>query len=218
MLRRTVPVTPFQQNCTLLACPTTKKAAVIDPGGDVERIEAALAQEGFTAEVILLTHAHVDHAAGAAELARRAACPIVGPQREDEFWIEALPEQARSFGLSGAETFTPERWLEDGDRVSVGEEELEVLHTPGHTPGHVVFFHRKSELLVVGDVLFQGSIGRTDFPRGDYDTLIRSIKERLLPLGDGVAFTCGHGPDSTLGAERTSNPFLVDSDKYRGLV
>ncbi len=218
MLRRTVPVTPFQQNCTLLACPLTKQAAVIDPGGDVPCIEAALAEEGWQAEVILLTHAHVDHAAGAAELCRNTGAPVVGPGRGDDFWIEALPEQARSFGLAAAETFTPSRWLEQGDRVSVGEEVLEVLHTPGHTPGHVVFFHRKDKLLVVGDVLFQGSIGRTDFPQGDYDTLIRSIEEQLLPLGDDVAFTCGHGPDSTLGAERTSNPFLLDPGRYRGMV
>jgi glyoxylase-like metal-dependent hydrolase (beta-lactamase superfamily II) len=218
MLRRTITVTPFLQNCTLIACPATKKAAVVDPGGDVDAIERALEDEGFDAELILLTHAHVDHAGGAAELARRRSLPIVGPQKEDAFWIEGLEEQARVFGLAPTQSFTPSRWLEHGDRVSVGNEELEVLHTPGHTPGHVVFFHRSGKLLLVGDVIFQNSIGRTDFPRGDYDTLIRSITEKLLPLGDDVAFICGHGPDSTLGAERRSNPFLLDPDRWRGLV
>jgi glyoxylase-like metal-dependent hydrolase (beta-lactamase superfamily II) len=205
-----IPVTPFVQNCSLLCCEQTPSAVVVDPGGDLDRILAQAKREGVTIEKILLTHAHIDHAGGAAELARRLNVPIEGPQREDKFWIDALAQQGQMFGLPPAESFTPDRWLEQGDTVTFGNVELEVLHCPGHTPGHVVFFHRDSRLALVGDVLFQGSIGRTDFPRGDYQTLIRSIRERLWPLGDDVRFIPGHGPMSTFGEERHSNPFVAD--------
>ena len=207
---RVIPVTPFEQNCTLLWCTKTNKAAVVDPGGDLDRILAAAQEEGVTLEKILLTHAHIDHAGGTAELAKSAGLPIEGPHKEDHFWIQGLAMQAQMFGFPAPEVFTPNRWLEDGDTVTVGNETLEVLHTPGHTPGHVVFFHRGSKLAQVGDVLFNGSIGRTDFPKGDYNTLIHSIREKLFPLGDDVAFICGHGPMSTFGHEKATNPFVSD--------
>ncbi len=210
-----VPVTPFEQNCTVLRCPATSRGAVVDPGGDVERIAAALDERGIELEKILVTHAHVDHAGATAELARRFAVPIEGPHEEDRFWVDSLPQQGQTFGLGATESFEPERWLEHGDTVRFGEVELEVLHCPGHTPGHVVFFHRPTPVALVGDVLFAGSIGRTDFPRSDYGTLIDSILERLLPLGDEVTFVPGHGPGSTLGCERTTNPFLLDPDAFR---
>lgn len=207
---RIIPVTPFQQNCTLLWCENTLRAAIVDPGGDLDTIRAAIRAEGVTPEKILVTHGHIDHAGGVGELARTLELPVYGPQREDAFWIEGLPQQARMFGFPQAEAFTPDQWLEDGDEVTLGNQILEVLHCPGHTPGHVVFWHRKSRLALVGDVLFQGSIGRTDFPRGDHDTLIRSIRNKLFPLGDDVAFIPGHGPMSTFGRERASNPFVAD--------
>ena len=207
---RVIPVTPFEQNCTLLWCTKTNKAAVVDPGGDLDRILAAAQEEGVTLEKILLTHAHIDHAGGTAELAKSAGLPIEGPHKDDNFWIQGLAMQAQMFGFPAPEVFTPNRWLEDGDTVTVGNETLEVLHTPGHTPGHVVFFHRGSKLAQVGDVLFNGSIGRTDFPKGDYNTLIHSIREKLFPLGDDVAFICGHGPMSTFGHEKATNPFVSD--------
>jgi glyoxylase-like metal-dependent hydrolase (beta-lactamase superfamily II) len=207
---RVIPVTPFEQNCTLLWCTETHKAAVVDPGGDLDRILAAAEDEGVILEKILLTHAHIDHAGGTAELAKSAGLPIEGPHKDDNFWIQGLAMQAQMFGFPAPEVFTPNRWLEDGDTVTVGNETLEVLHTPGHTPGHVVFFHRGSKLAQVGDVLFNGSIGRTDFPKGDYNTLIHSIREKLFPLGDDVSFICGHGPMSTFGQERATNPFVSD--------
>ena len=212
-----LPVTPFQQNCSLLVCERTRKGAIVDPGGEVERLVAHAEERCDEVEKILLTHAHLDHAGGTAELARRLDVPIEGPHTEDQFWIDLLPEQAMQFGFPEAETFTPDRWFEDGDTVTVGETELAIRHCPGHTPGHVVFFDAESRVVIVGDVLFAGSIGRTDFPRGDYDTLIRSITERLLPMGDDVTFVPGHGPNSTLGEERRTNPFLVDPERYRGL-
>ena len=208
---RVIPVTPFQQNCSLLWCERTLKGAVVDPGGDLDAIQAAVARFGVTVDKILLTHGHIDHAGGTAELKRRLGVPIVGPQREESFWIDQLPQQSQMFGFPRAEAFVPDRWLEDGDDVEFGEVRLEVIHTPGHTPGHVVFFNRASRLAVVGDVLVQGSIGRTDFPRGDYDTLIRSIRQKLWPLGNDVTFIPGHGPLSTFGDERESNPFVGDS-------
>jgi glyoxylase-like metal-dependent hydrolase (beta-lactamase superfamily II) len=203
-----VPVTPFEQNCTIFWCEATRQAAVIDPGGDVERILAALARDNLTPVKILVTHGHIDHAGGVAALAERTGLPIEGPHEEDRFWIEGMPQQSKMFGFPNVLSFEPDRWLQAGDKVSFGEVELDVLHCPGHTPGHLVFFHPASRLAQVGDVLFQGSIGRTDFPRGDYDTLIRSIHERLFPLGDDVSFIPGHGPMSTLGEERRHNPFL----------
>ncbi|WP_305080661.1 MBL fold metallo-hydrolase [Microbulbifer sediminum] len=206
----TVPVTPFQQNCTLLWCENSKRAAVVDPGGDIERILAAVEERDLKLEKILLTHGHLDHVGGTAALAAQLQLPIEGPQREDAFWIEQLAVQTQMFGFPPVESFTPDRWLEQGDTVTVGEETLEVHHCPGHTPGHVIFFHPGSRLALVGDVLFAGSIGRTDFPRGDHDTLVRSIREKLWPLGDDVRFIPGHGPMSTLGQERETNPFVAD--------
>lgn len=206
----TLPVTPFQQNCTLLWCEQTLEAAIVDPGGDLDRILAAVAKTGAKPVKILLTHGHLDHASGTADLAERLAIPVEGPQREDLHLLEALPRQCELYGFPPARVFTPDRWLEQGDTVRFGQEELEVLHCPGHTPGHLVFFHRKARLALVGDVLFKGSIGRTDFPHGDYDQLIASIRGRLWPLGDDVVFIPGHGPRSTFGAERRSNPFVAD--------
>ncbi|MCM0612573.1 MBL fold metallo-hydrolase [Marinobacter sediminum] len=210
MKYRIIPVTPFQQNCSLIWCEDTLKAAVVDPGGDLDRIRTAIAEEGVTVEKILLTHAHIDHAGGTAELARALNVAIEGPHREDNFWIVGLPQQAQMFGFPSPEVFTPDHWLEGGEEVTVGNQTLAVLHCPGHTPGHVVFFHKASELALVGDVLFHGSIGRTDFPKGDHATLIRSIREKLFPLGDEVAFIPGHGPMSTFGQERATNPFVSD--------
>ena len=207
---RIIPVTPFQQNCSLIWCEKTRRAAVVDPGGDLEKIRAAVAEEGVTVEKILLTHAHIDHAGGTAELSKELGIPIEGPQKEDNFWIVGLPQQAQMFGFPAPEVFTPDRGLEDGQQVTVGNQTLEVLHCPGHTPGHVVFYHKESGLALVGDVLFHGSIGRTDFPKGDHATLIRSIREQLFPLGDEVAFIPGHGPMSTFGRERATNPFVSD--------
>ncbi|MBY6034799.1 MBL fold metallo-hydrolase [Marinobacter daepoensis] len=210
MKYRVIPVTPFEQNCTLLWCTETRKAAVVDPGGDLDRIRAAVKAEAITLEKILLTHAHIDHAGGTAELAKSEGVEIIGPHKDDDFWIQGLAMQAQMFGFPAPEVFSPDRWLEDGDTVSIGHESLSVLHCPGHTPGHVVFFHPDSKLAQVGDVLFNGSIGRTDFPKGDYNTLIHSIREKLFPLGDDVSFICGHGPMSTFGQERTTNPFVSD--------
>jgi hydroxyacylglutathione hydrolase len=205
-----VPVTPFQQNCSVIWCERTRRAAVIDPGGDLEQIEQVLQQEGLTLEKIVLTHAHIDHAGATAELARRTDVPIEGPHEGDLFWIEQMPAQARMFGLAHGESFTPTRWLHDGDTVTVGDETLEVIHCPGHTPGHVVLFHRGGRFAIVGDVLFAGSIGRTDFPQGNHEQLLRSIRERLFPLGDDITFLPGHGPTSTFGEERAHNPFVGD--------
>ena len=205
-----IPVTPFAQNCSLLWCDETRRGAVVDPGGDVPRILAAVERNGVELEKILVTHGHIDHAGAVAELADRLSLPIEGPQREDQFWIDGMPQQSRMFGFPVVRAFTPDRWLDNGDRVTFGKVELEVLHCPGHTPGHVVFFNAAGRLAIVGDVLFQGSIGRTDFPKGDYAALLASIRERLWPLGDDVAFIAGHGPMSTLGEERRSNPFCSD--------
>ncbi|UCG97102.1 MAG: MBL fold metallo-hydrolase [Burkholderiales bacterium] len=210
MLRyETIPVTAFQQNCSLLWCDRTLAAAVIDPGGEIDRITAAAARRGVRVEQILLTHAHIDHAGGTGALARALNVPIVGPHQGDRFWIDGMPQQARMFGMPPAEPFVPDRWLGDGDTVRVGEVTLAVRHTPGHTPGHVVFHDAESKRAFVGDVLFAGGIGRTDFPGGDYDTLIASITGRLWPLGDDTVFIPGHGPESTFGRERRSNPFVA---------
>ncbi|HEY6515008.1 MAG TPA: MBL fold metallo-hydrolase [Steroidobacteraceae bacterium] len=205
-----IPVTPFQQNCSLIWDEDSRRGAVVDPGGEIERVLAEADQRELALEKILLTHAHLDHCAATAELARIRKLPIEGPQREDQFWIEALPAAAAQFGFPPTRSFAPDRWLEQGDRVTVGGQTLEVLHCPGHTPGHVVFFHPRERCAWVGDVLFAGSIGRTDFPRGNHEALIRSIRERLFPLGDDVRFVPGHGPMSTFGAERRTNPFVAD--------
>lgn len=205
-----VPVTPFEQNCSLLLCEDTGKLAIVDPGGDLERILSAIGQLDASPEKILLTHGHIDHAGVVAELAERLQLPIEGPHREDKFWIDMLPQQSQMFGFAPARAFEPNRWLEHGDTVTVGNTTLQVLHCPGHTPGHVVFFEPASRLAIVGDVLFAGSIGRTDFPRGNHDQLVDSIQSRLFPLGDDVSFIPGHGPMSTLGHERQTNPFVAD--------
>ncbi|MET0983963.1 MAG: MBL fold metallo-hydrolase [Steroidobacteraceae bacterium] len=205
-----IPVTPFEQNCSLIWNEENRRAAVVDPGGDLDRVLEQMDKEGLTLEKILLTHAHLDHAAATAELARMKQVPIEGPHRGDKFWIDALPQATRQYGFPPADSFEPDRWLEQGDTVTVGGETMEVLHCPGHTPGHVVFFHRGARLAWVGDVLFAGSIGRSDFPGGDHATLLSSIRERLFPLGDDVTFVPGHGPTSTFGQERSSNPFVAD--------
>ena len=206
-----VPVTPFEQNCSVLVCERSMRAAVVDPGGDLDRIDEALAEAGASLEKVLITHGHIDHCGQAGEFARRHGVPIEGPQQADRFWIEQLGQQGRSFGFPALAPFEPDRWLVDGDVVEFGEQRLEVLHCPGHTPGHVVFFHAGLRLAIVGDVLFQGSIGRTDFPRGDHASLVRAIREKLFPLGDDVRFVPGHGPMSTFGDERRHNPFVGDA-------
>ena len=203
-----IPVTPFQQNCTLLWCESTKRAVVVDPGGDLDIIRRAIADAQVTVEKIWITHGHIDHAGGAAELKESLGVPIEGPHRADRFLLEHLAESARAYGLDGARDLTPDRWLEEGDVVEVGELVMSVLHCPGHSPGSVAFFNAAQRFAIVGDVLFRGSIGRTDLPGGDHATLLRSIVEKRLPLGDDVAFICGHGPTSTFGQERESNPFL----------
>ncbi|MET0072409.1 MAG: MBL fold metallo-hydrolase [Candidatus Thiodiazotropha sp.] len=205
-----IPVTPFQQNCTLVWCDKSRQAAIIDPGGDTRQLVDRITELELLPRQILLTHGHIDHAGGANELAQMLEIPIVGPHREDAFLLDNMDQQAAMFGFGKGTACKPDQWLEQGDEVVVGEERLEVYHCPGHTPGHLVFFHRASLLAQVGDVLFNGSIGRTDFPRGDYATLIHSIRNRLWPLGDGVRFIPGHGPESTFGEERRSNPFVCD--------
>jgi glyoxylase-like metal-dependent hydrolase (beta-lactamase superfamily II) len=183
----------------------------VDPGGEIERILAAVGEEDIALEKILLTHAHIDHAGGAADLAERCSLPVEGPHEGDRFWIEQLEEQSRMFGFPPARAFEPDRWLADGDVVTVGDTRLDVLHCPGHTPGHVVFVQMDERIAIVGDVLFKGSIGRSDFPGSDHDALLRSIREKLFPLGDDITFVPGHGPASTFGAERASNPFVRDA-------
>jgi len=205
---RIVPVTPFEQNCTLLWCQHTGQAAIVDPGGEEERILAAIREEGVTPVKILLTHGHIDHVGGAAALAERLGIPVLGPHPDDAFLLDALPEQARMFGLPMAAPFRPEQWLDQGERVTLGERVLDVIHCPGHTPGHIVYYDADAGLAQVGDVLFKGAIGRTDFPRGKHRDLIDSIRNRLFPLGDAIRFIPGHGPMSTFGAERRSNPFV----------
>jgi hydroxyacylglutathione hydrolase len=209
MLRyHTVPVTPFQQNCSIVWCDDTKRAAIIDPGGDLPHLLAEVDRLGVTLEQIWLTHAHIDHAGATAQLAREQGLPIIGPHEGDQFWIDALPQQGAMFGFPPSERFTPTRWLHDGDTVSLGHCTLQVRHCPGHTPGHVVFFSPEARRAFVGDVLFAGSIGRTDFPGGNHQDLIDAITQRLWPLGDDVVFIPGHGPESSFGQERRTNPFV----------
>jgi len=203
-----IPVTPFQQNCTLLWCEATKRAVVIDPGGDLPNIERAIAQAGVTVEKIWLTHGHVDHVGGAADLKARRKIPIEGPHRNDLFLLERVAETARSFGMLDAANVTPDRWLEEGDRLEIGELTFDVLHCPGHSPGSVAFFNAAQRFAIVGDVLFAGSVGRTDLPGGSHEQLLRSITDKLLPLGDEVVVMPGHGPATVIGRERATNPFL----------
>jgi len=203
-----LPVTDFQQNCSILWDEGTRQGMVIDPGGEVPRIQEAIQRLGVTIERILLTHGHMDHAGGAMELAEALSVPIEGPDERDRFLLDGLEDQGRAYGIAGARNVTPTRWLHEGDHVTLGEHRFEVLHCPGHTPGHIVFVHKDARFAIVGDVLFQGSVGRTDFPYGDHTALIRAIFDKLLPLGDDVVFLCGHGPGSTIGAERANNMFL----------
>lgn len=205
-----VPVTAFQQNCSILVCEETQRAALVDPGGDLPRLREALQKLGVTLEKVFLTHGHMDHCGAAAAVREEFHVPIEGPQREDKFWIDQIEDASARYGLPPTKAFEPDRWLNDGDTITFGKQTLEVYFCPGHTPGHVIFFHRDMRVAWVGDVLFQGSIGRTDFPRGDYDTLVHSIREKLWPLGDDVEFVPGHGPTSTFGEERLHNPFVAD--------
>jgi glyoxylase-like metal-dependent hydrolase (beta-lactamase superfamily II) len=203
------PVTAFAQNCSCLVCEETGKAALIDPGGEPEKLKAVLRDSGAALEKILITHGHLDHAGAAQVLADEMQVPIIGPHRDDEFLATSMEMQARMFGGNWpVRNFTPDRWLQQGDRVKVGDIELEVRHCPGHTPGHVVFYNAADHLVFVGDVLFKGSIGRTDFPRGDHATLIASIQRELMSLPDNVVFVPGHGPTSTIGHERMTNALI----------
>ena len=204
----TVPVTAFAQNCSIVWCDQTMEAAVIDPGGDLDHLLAEVDRLGVRLAHIWLTHAHIDHAGGTGELARRKGLPIIGPHVGDQFWIDGLAQQSRMFGFPPAEPFVPTRWLQDGDSVAVGNSVLVVRHCPGHTPGHVVFYSPEIKRAFVGDVLFAGGIGRTDFPQGNHAQLIGSIRERLWPMGDDTVFIPGHGPESTLGEERQFNPYV----------
>jgi len=206
-----VPVTAYQQNCSIVHCQESGLAAIVDPGGDTERVLAAVDRMGAQVEKILLTHGHMDHCAAADVLRRQLEVPIEGPHEDDRFWIDRLPEWCRMANFPHADAFEPDRWLVGGDEVSVGRQTLQVFHCPGHTPGHVVFLHAGHRLAWVGDVIFQGSIGRTDFPRGNHDDLIASIRTTLFPLGDDITFIPGHGPTSTFGRERQSNPFVADT-------
>lgn len=204
-----IPVTPLQQNCTLLWCTETMRGAFVDPGGDLDRLKAAATQAGVTIEKILLTHGHIDHCGQAGILAADLGVPIEGPHEEDLFWIARLEDDGQRYGING-KPFQSDRYLVDGDTVTVGKLTFNVRHCPGHTPGHIVFHHPESRLAMVGDVLFQGSIGRTDFPRGNHQQLLDSITERLWPMGDETRFVPGHGPMSTFGHERATNPFVAD--------
>ena len=205
-----LPVTDYQQNCTLLICEQTGKAALVDPGGEVDWLLKQVGEHSVELESILVTHGHLDHVGGVSLLTKQLQIPVLGPQQADDFWIKALPQQCIMFGFPPAEAFAPNRWLNDGDTVMVGNQALQVIHCPGHTPGHVVYYSAGQKLALVGDVLFKGSIGRTDFPQGSHQTLIRSIRDKLWPLGNDVAFIPGHGPMSTFGEERRSNPYVGD--------
>ena len=205
-----IPVTPLQQNCSLIWCTATMRGAVVDPGGDLPRVKAAVAQQGVRVEKILVTHGHIDHCGGAKALADELGVPIEGPHEADRFWIARLADDGRSYGVPG-QPFEPDRWLDQGDQVTIGGLVLDVYHCPGHTPGHVVFHHPESKLAIVGDVLFQGSIGRTDFPMGNHQDLLDAIVRKLWPMGDDTAFIPGHGQPSTFAHERRTNPFVADS-------
>lgn len=203
-----IPVTAFEQNCSILWCDETMEAVVVDPGGDQKKIEAALASLNVTLTAVWLTHCHIDHAGAAADIAQTFGVPIIGPQKEEQFWIDMLPQQSAMFGFPQVKSFSPDRWLEQGDEVKVGKQTLSVKHCPGHTPGHVVFYSESAQLVVVGDVLFNGGIGRTDFPKGDHQTLLNAIQDQLFTLPDETRFIPGHGPMSTIGHEKKTNPFV----------
>lgn len=204
-----LPVTHYQQNCSLIWCEVTEKAALVDPGGEAERLLKEVEQRRLVLEKVLLTHGHLDHVGAAHTIAQQAGVPLVGPAEEDRFWFEWLPKQSELFGFPHHDAFYPDQWLSEGDEVYVGEQCFEIFACPGHTPGHIVFYHRDSQTVFVGDVLFQGSVGRSDFPGGDHGTLIQSIRDKLLVLDDEVVVVPGHGPKTTIGRERRSNPYLV---------
>ncbi len=203
-----IPVTPFQQNCSILWCTKTMQAVIVDPGGDVALIRGALKEVGVTPVAIWLTHGHLDHAGGAAELAEALSVPVIGPHEADKFLLDELPTAGLRFDIRDMRAVTPSRWLAEGDEVKVGDVAFSVLHVPGHTPGHITFFQKDLRFLLAGDTVFTGSVGRTDFPYGSHETLIAGIRDKLLPLGDDVQFLPGHGPAGTLGEERANNPFL----------
>lgn len=205
-----IPVTPFEQNCSLLWNAETMAGAVVDPGGDVEQIIAAIQEVGVTVEKIVLTHGHIDHAGGAAELKEKlgGVVPIEGPHRADAFLLRGLAAQGRQYGIAGSRNVEPDRWLDEGDVLEIGGQAFEIKHCPGHSPGSLVYINHAQKFILMGDVLFRGSIGRTDFPYGDHDALISAIKSKLLTLDDGYGFLCGHGPGSTIGLERRSNPYI----------
>ncbi|MEZ9929411.1 MBL fold metallo-hydrolase [Vibrio breoganii] len=205
-----VPVTPFQQNCSIVWCDETMKGVVIDPGGDVKQLLMMIEELQVQVEKLVLTHGHLDHVGGSEELARALNQPIVGPHKDDNFWLQGLEGQSQMFGFPLTEAFEPSQWLDEGDVVTFGNQSLNVIHIPGHTPGHVVLHSESANLAFVGDVLFKGGVGRTDFPKGDFNTLIDSIKSKLWPLGNETRFVPGHGPESTFGSERVSNPFVAD--------
>jgi hydroxyacylglutathione hydrolase len=207
---RIIPVTPFEQNCTLMWCDETNDAAFVDPGGDMVVLEAALAQHKLTLKKLFLTHGHLDHVGATPKLANKYHIPIEGPEKEDKFWLDRLPQDCERMGLPHCDAFVPQRWLHDGDTISIGKVSLSVHHVPGHTPGHVAFYYAPKKLAWVGDVLFNGSVGRTDFPRGHFPTLVHSITQKLWPLGNDVQFVPGHGPMSTFGFERQTNPYVSD--------
>ncbi|MDD1794741.1 MBL fold metallo-hydrolase [Enterovibrio makurazakiensis] len=206
-----VPVTAFQQNCSIIWCDKTNEAALVDPGGDVATLIAKVDELGVKVTKVLLTHGHLDHVGGTVDIAEAYKVPVIGPEKQDAFWLQGLPKQSEMFGFALTESFEPNQWLNDGDTVTIGESTLNVIHTPGHTPGHVCFISEDDRMAWVGDVLFNGSIGRTDFPRGDHATLISSIKEKLFPLGNDIRFVPGHGPTSTFGVERQQNPHVADN-------
>ncbi len=206
---RTLPVTAFQQNCSLLWCDDSFHGVLIDPGGDTDRLIALVEVEGVTLQAIWLTHGHLDHVGAAAALRKHFSIPIIGPHADDRFLFDAIPMQCEMFGFDAIDSFLPDQYLSDGEQLKLDDETFNVIHTPGHTPGHVVIAHETSAIVWVGDVLFKGSIGRTDFPRGNHQALLTSIKQKLLSLGDDYRFVPGHGPESTLGYERLNNPFLV---------
>jgi len=203
-----IPVTPYEQNCSLIICEETKKAAIVDPGGNVERILAMVKKHHVTVDKVLLTHGHLDHVGGTEAVANALNVPVIGPEKEDLFWLEQLEAQSQRFGFPPHTSFTPTAWLEENEIVEVGNIKLKVLHIPGHTPGHVALLDEASLQIIVGDILFNGGIGRSDFPRGDQFQLVSGIKKKLLTLAPETIVYPGHGPTTTIGREKVSNPFL----------